>query len=151
MWRAGSVLLAVGSMTCVLAAGAAGAAATTGGSTVPVAVKPGIGSRSTHFTVSFRAPQTTGSTGTGGPRYEVSASGPSGRRCASKTSTAVGPARSGQRVQVRLGPPGPSHVWCRGRYTGKVMEVLTPRCPPREACPLFIAVMDIGRFSFGVR
>jgi hypothetical protein len=148
MRRAGSLCLAVGSAAVVFASAAAGA---TSGSRIPVTVKPAIGSRSTNFTVSFRAPLQTGIRSAGGPRYEVSASGPRGRRCGSRASTAVGPIRGGQRVQVRLLPPEPARSWCRGRYTGKLIEVVTPACPPREACPLFIAMMDVGNFSFRVR
>jgi hypothetical protein len=151
MRRAGSVLLAVGSAVCLLAAGAAGAAGSSGGSNVSVKVQPAIGGPSTQFTVSFRATQQTGTTVTRGARYEVSATGPSGRRCGSRASTPVGPTRSGQRVQVWLSPPAAPRGWCRGRYIGKLTEVLTPQCPPREACPLFIAMMDVGKFSFRVR
>ncbi len=141
--------LAVGSAAVAFASAAVGA--TTGGSRVPVTVKPAIGSPSANFTVSFRAPLQTGGGSAGGPRYELRASGPRGRRCGSSASTAVGPTRGGQRVQVRLAPPAPARDWCRGRYTGELIEVLTPRCPPREACPMFIAVMDVGNFSFRVR
>jgi hypothetical protein len=148
MKRSGSVLLAVGATACVLGAGAAAAS---GGSSVRVGVKPAIGSPATRFTVSFRAPQQTGATWTGGPRYELSATGPSGRRCASRSSTGIGPTHKGQRVQLRLVPSAPAGVWCRGRYSGRLTEILTPECPPRELCPAFIAVMDVGKFSFRVR
>ena len=148
MRRVGWVLLAVVSAGYVLASTTAGAS---GGSSVTIRVKPAIGSRSTRFTVSFRAPQQTASTRTGGSRYELSASGRSGRGCASNASTVLGPTRKGELVEVRLAPPAPSHLWCPRRYSGRLIEILTPECGPRELCPAFIAMMDVGEFSFRVR
>ena len=148
MKRAGWVSVAVAATACVLGAGAAAAS---GGSSVPMQVRPAVGSPRTAFTVTFRAPQRTGGFPAGGPRYELSASGPSRRGCASSYSTVVGPTSKGQRVAVRLAPPAPQRSWCRGKYAGRLFEILTPQCAPRELCPMFIAMMDLGEFSFRVR
>ena len=150
MKRAGWVSVAVAATACSLGAAGAAAAAS-GGSSVPMHVKPAVGSPRTAFTVTFRAPQQTGGFPAGGPRYELSASGPSRKGCASSYSTVVGPTRKGQRVAVRLAPPAPQRSWCRGSYAGRLFEILTPRCAPRELCPAFIAWMVLGDFSFRVR
>jgi hypothetical protein len=148
MKRAGWVSLAVTASACVLGSAAAAAG---GGSGVPIHVKPAAGRPRTRFTVSFRAPQQTGGDPAGGPRYELTANGRSHRGCASSYSATVGPTRKGQTVMMRLAAPAPSHAWCRGHYSGRLLEILTPECPPRELCPAFIAMMDVGEFSFRVR
>jgi hypothetical protein len=148
MRRAGLLVLVLGSTACALGTSAASAS---GGSSVAVNAKPGVGRPWTSFRVSFRAPQQTGTSPYGGPRYELTASGRSRRGCASSDSTAVGPTRKGQRVEVLLAPPGPRHAWCRERYSGRLVEILTPECPPRKLCPDFIAIIGLGEFSFRVR
>ena len=148
MKRLGWVSVLSAATACVLgsAADAAGA-----GSSVRMHVKPAWGSPRTSFTVSFTAPQQTGGSPYGGPRYELMASRRSQRGCGSTESAPIASTRKGEPVHVRLAPPAPSDRWCRGRYSGRLVEVLTPVCQPSELCPMFIAIMDIGEFSFRVR
>jgi hypothetical protein len=129
----------------------AGALAGTASARSPaVAVKPGWGSPKTHFVVTFIAPRTAGTSGGSFSPYIVSASGHQGRHCASATRALVAHARRGQRVAVTLVAPGRSHTWCRGTFAGSVSQMIRPECGPRELCPMFIALVPVGRFEFRV-
>ena len=84
-------------------------------------------------------------------RYEVGATGAAGRSCASAASISVPSTRKGQRVRVTLIARSPAHAWCLGTFRGRVVELSSSVCPPRELCPAFaVLVRTVGRFTFRV-
>ena len=114
-----------------------------------VKVKPRIGSRTTHFVVSFRAPDAAGPYGATDRRYSVEATGPVRSGCDSSGARAVDFAGQGQLVHVKFVPSG---HWCRGTYHGAVDELMSPLCMPVHACPMFVTtIRTVGRFKFKVR
>ena len=139
--------LALGAVSAAVAVSAANAFGDS--DTVHVTVRPATGSPRSHFRVAFRAPASTGPSGSTVRGYEVSATGPSGSGCAAYASTAVNSARAGERVHVTLSPTA-SSGWCEGTFTGRVDETITPACGFRELCPDYVAAMTIGRFTFSV-
>lgn len=141
--------LALGAVSAAIAVSATSAAADS--DTVRVSLKPATGSPHTHFRVAFKAPASTGPSGSTVRGYEVSATGSSGVGCASTASAAVDSARAGQRVHVTLTVDGSTRGWCAGTFDGRVDETITPACGFRELCPDYFAVMTIGRFTFRVR
>lgn len=116
-------------------------------SSASIQVTPRQGTARTDFVVRFKAQQATGGTTS---RYDVHASGPSGRRCASSITVSLAPPRTGQTLSVTLKPPGRSHVWCRGSYAGTVNDMVRPRCSGPELCPQYIALITVGGFKFRV-
>lgn len=119
-----------------------------------VSVAPSIGTPKTGFVIRFRAPGTTGESANDHIHYRVFASGTRGRRCSSSASAAVGPTEKGASVRMTLRPAGRRHVWCAGRFRGRVIEILTMTCGPplvQIACPAVdVAPITIARFSFRV-
>jgi hypothetical protein len=129
-------------------AGAAGS--TSQPSATRITVKPGAGSPTTRFAVSFRAPDRTGRVAGGVQRrYIVSASGPSLNGCVSSASKEPAPAKQGAHIKVMLDPR--HRAWCAGTYHGRVDEIITPGCPYRAACAFMVALHNIGKFTFRVR
>jgi hypothetical protein len=59
-------------------------------------------------------------------------------------------AAPGSEVVVRLRPAG-GRGWCVGTFAGRVEETIRPRCQSGQMCPMFIALVPIGHFSFVVR
>ena len=139
--------LALGAVSAAIAVSSASAFGDA--DTVRVTVRPASGSPRTHFRIGFRAPASTGPSGSTVRGYEVSATGPSGTGCASYASTAVDSARAGEKVHVTLSPTA-SSGWCEGTFTGRVDETVTPACGFRQLCPDYVAAMTIGRFTFSV-
>ncbi|MHB8690090.1 MAG: hypothetical protein ACYDHH_02495 [Solirubrobacteraceae bacterium] len=41
--------------------------------------------------------------------------------------------------------------WCVGKYSGYAQETITPICKAGQPCPQYIAVRQLGHFSFVVR
>lgn len=129
------------------------AAFTAGSAVAPsphITVTPSYGSSHTQFVVRFRAPLSTDGGDSRFEHYAVAASGPSERGCVSNTGTVVPPVAKGQLVTVRLDPGGQFHAWCRGAYHGTVTRTVRPACGFREICPMFIAVLPVGKFEFRV-
>jgi hypothetical protein len=118
-----------------------------------VSVAPPIGTQKTRFIVGFRAPSATVSSASMRSHYQVYASTARGKRCSSSVSRAVGPTAKGAQVRLTLRPGGTHHVWCAGRFRGRVIEVINTLCRPltQIACPAIeIAPVTIARFSFRV-
>ncbi len=134
-------------VTAACAAPVASSASSSG--SLHVTVKPGVGTARTHFAVGFR-PQASGTTGSTYSRYAVEASGRSGKGCSSSAVAVAPSSPAGQLVRVTLRPGNPSGKWCRGSYAGRVEETIRPVCSFGKACPLFIAVLTVGKFSFRV-
>jgi hypothetical protein len=115
-----------------------------------VAVRPGAGSPTTRFVISFTAAHTTGRLGTAHRAYRIDASGPAAAGCRSSISAAAAPARAGTTVRVALAP-GPSQRWCAGTFRGRVWDVITEPCPRGEVCPAIVPLPQmVGKFTFRV-
>jgi len=117
-----------------------------------VSVKPASGSSTTHFRISFTAPQATGAVG-GGNIYRITASDPrsGGGKCMSSTSAVAPPTLAGATVRVTLAPPA-HKPWCAGTFRGQVWSVLFPPCPVGKACPAILPQPRmVGKFTFQVR
>ena len=136
-------------------AGVAVASAATTVPTAPIRVSPAAGGPRTVFSVSFRAPDRTGVTGSLRRFDLISASvAPAAGRsgCLSTLDADVPAAAQGSPVLVRLDPHRHAGRWCLGTYHGQVEELAGPVCRPGLACPAFVALLGtIGRFSFVVR
>lgn len=133
-------------MACAAQASAAAAK-------VRVSVAPSIGKQRTSFVVRFRAPSATGTFASIRSHYVVSAAG-KGKRCTANASVAMGPTRRGQKVRTTLKPKGPGHIWCAGKFHGRIVQISQVVCPPipKMVCPdIEIAPMTITRFTFRVR
>jgi hypothetical protein len=117
---------------------------------VRVSVRPGSGSPSTHFVISFTAVQATGAVG-GGNIYRITASTSGRGGCLSSTSAVAPATRTGATVRVTLAPTARRH-WCAGTFRGQVWSVLHPPCPAGQACPEIVPLPRmVGTFSFRVR
>jgi hypothetical protein len=138
------------------------ASAATAVLSAPIHVSPAIGGPRTVFSVSFRAPQRTGVSGSLRRFDQLSASltpaaGSSG--CLTSIDASVPAADKGVLVAVRLDPQSlrvdpQAHGgrWCVGTYRGQIEELAGPVCRPGQACPAFVVLLGtIGRFSFVVR
>jgi hypothetical protein len=125
-------------------------AAVAASSTVPVSVHPRWGGTMGRFTVVFRAPDSSGAQGSSTRSFHVTAARRGGTtgHCTASQTVALAQVQKGQRVRVVLAPRG---RWCQGRFAGRVWETVTPACHPGQLCPLFIAEMTVGRFSFRVK
>jgi hypothetical protein len=139
-------------------AGAATAAQATGrfGVRTPVAVTPAHGTPATTFTVRFRTPLGTGSSG-GLRNWEIASVADRDQTSMSCTSTAdkrLRPAVAHHRVNVSLSAAAKS--WCTGVYTGTITLYRAVICNPGPisggmACPeIAFAPEPIGRFRFAV-
>jgi len=119
-----------------------------------VSVTPRVGTQKTRFVVRFQAPNATSSTAPVRSHYEIFASTARGKRCSSSVSRTVGPTEQGAVVRMTLRPGGTRHVWCAGRYRGRLIEIITRTCGPpltQIICPqIEIAPITIARFSFRV-
>jgi hypothetical protein len=120
--------------------------------TEQIDVKPHRGFRTTHFVISFIAPDRAGRIGATDRRYEVVAQGPTQPdRCVKGAVITVDRASAGQTVQVTLNPRKAGGKWCVGRFRGRVEEIREPVCEVKP-CPAFaILVHQLGTFSFRVR
>jgi hypothetical protein len=128
-----------------LATASAGAAADSQAHVSPVSGAP-----TTTFTVSFVVPARTGVTRSIRVRDEVTASNPStASGCDPSASQPAPAAERGRLVHVALRPARGSR-WCRGTFTGKVLELQTPVCPPRSLCPMYERLRTLGAFTFSV-
>jgi hypothetical protein len=116
-----------------------------------VHVTPAAGGPATRFVISFTAPAKTGVVGSIRLRDEVSATMTStSPGCQSSASKFVSVARRGQHIQVLLDPAKAGGRWCAGLFTGKVLELQTPVCPPDSMCPMYVRIRTLGTFSFRV-
>ena len=118
-------------------------------SAVRIGVNPLSGPPSTHFVITFRAPAASGPSHGTNRRYELLVSGPHHSGCASSQSDPVTATYAGQRIRVSLGP-GSGRRWCAGAFNGRLEETETPVCARGQVCPLFIALIPLGKFSFRV-
>jgi hypothetical protein len=142
LWVAAAVLIVA---AVLVAPGARGAQSAPN---PHITVRPAAGTRQTRFVVRFTA-ERTGRVDSTEKHYEVGATGGTAG-CSSGQGDALAATRQGQRVRVVLTPPGPAG-WCKGRYAGRVRELIRPVCGYRNPCPLFIAVRTVGKFTFLVR
>lgn len=127
-----------------------GAAQASGASTLHVSVKPRTGSSRTHFAVSFRAAETTGTVGTVRRAYRVTAGDQAGQGCLSSAAAQAAPAKAGANIRVVLSP-GKSGSWCAGTFSGDVWETESIVCQPGQVCPdLVVAPRKVGTFTFRV-
>ena len=136
-----------------LVAMACAAQASTAAAKVRVSVTPSIGKQRTTFVVRFRAPNATGAFASIRSHYVVSAAG-KGKRCTASASVAMGWTRRGQKVRTTLKPTGPGHIWCPGKFHGRIVQISQVVCRPipETACPdIEIAPMTIARFTFRVK
>jgi hypothetical protein len=118
-----------------------------------ITVEPARGGRHTRFTVSFVAPEATG-TIAGQRRIDhIEASPAHGYiGCASGVEIDLPPTAAGVRVVSVLDPArigaGP---WCLGTFAGKITQQVEPVCAPGAACPQFMAIRGVvGTFRFRV-
>ena len=115
-----------------------------------ISVSPTSGSRTTHFTVRFRAPARTGVVGQRDLRYVVDARGPAVTGCDATPSVTVKRTSKGQSVKAALVPNGLG--WCAGNYSGEIEELAYPVCSPGQICPAYVStVRSVGSFRFRVR
>lgn len=115
-----------------------------------VRVTPPFGGSDTTFKVSFRVPESTG-TIDGAHRYDEltgSASTPGG--CVASFSVRAPNAPAGTRVSVTLNPRTLGGRWCPGTYAGRVEQLQTPVCSPGQACPMYIVLTPLARFTLHV-
>ncbi len=126
------------------AAGAAKQVATHKATTVT----PTRGTRHTTFTVTYRVPADASGTSLA-RRYAVAVAGPAGSGCGSVGGATAARGSTAARERFKLRPP--SRGWCAGSYRGHIELVETPICGPARACPMFVAILTVGRFSFQVK
>ncbi len=146
-WRVAALIALFG---VAVIPGVADAAQPRATSTVRVSVRPGSGSPSTRFVISFTAVQATGAV-RGGNIYRITASTSRRGGCVSSTSAVAPPTLTGATVHVTLAPTARRH-WCVGTFRGQVWSVLNPPCPVGKACPAIEPLPRmVGTFSFRVR
>jgi hypothetical protein len=118
-----------------------------------ITVRPATGGPTTVFTVSFVAPEATGTTRAGRRFDSLEAV------LAHSTSSCVGSAevqlpttRAGAQVSTTLDPAKlGAGRWCPGSFTGKITQNVAPVCSPGTACPQYIAIRGVvGTFRFRV-
>ena len=115
-----------------------------------VRVTPPVGSANTTFTVSFRVPQSTGSH-SGVRRYDqLTGSTAAGGGCIATFSVRAPDAGAGTRVAVTLDPRLLGGSWCRGTYAGRIDELQSPICSAGHACPMYVLLRPLGRFSLRI-
>ncbi len=115
-----------------------------------VRVTPPLGGSNTTFKVSFRVPARTG-TINGAHRYdELTGSASTSGGCIASFSVRAPNAPAGTRVSVTLDPRALGGRWCPGTYAGRVEQLQTPVCPHGEACPLYIVLTPLARFTLHV-
>jgi hypothetical protein len=135
--------LAPAGLLLLMCASGAGAA-----SGLHVTVTPDDGAHLSTFTVAYVAPAQTGVLGSIRLRDEVRAQTRSASAGCQSVKTQFVPAvERGQRVRVALRP---GTGWCAGTFTGKLIELVTPVCPPRSLCPQYVRIRTLGAFTFVV-
>ena len=148
------VVLSLLVLACAAIPALANAATAPRVGTARVTVKPGTGSTSTRFAVSFRAPQATGRHGVLNREYILSAAATTSTpasSCVSSVSITLPPVRAHARVRTMLDPRQHGGRWCAGTFHGQIEEIEAPVCPTNELCPAFVLLLGtIGRFSFHV-
>jgi hypothetical protein len=115
-------------------------------------VTPSGGTPETAFTVSFHALHRTGNQG-GVTRHDelTGTVAVAGQRCVGSFGVRAPDAAAGARVRVVLLPRTPrGSAWCVGTFHGRVDELQAPLCGAGLACPQYVIVRPIGRFSFTV-
>jgi hypothetical protein len=139
-------------LSAVAIVGLSTAAGSTRQQRVHVDVKPGAGSPTTKFVVSFLAPDRTGRTGLQERRYLISAStGLGASACVSSVDQRLPYSRLHAHVHVTLDPARLGGRWCPGTLRGRIEEVRGPSCVKRLPCPEFAStVSTIGRFAVTV-
>jgi len=126
-------------------------ATATAGAATGVHISPASGVPSATFTVSFVVPAETGVKGSVRTKDEVTASASATAGGCTGSALELAPvAARGSLVHVSLRPSRGEH-WCLGTFTGKVLELQTPVCPPRSLCPMYERLRTLGTFSFSVR
>ena len=129
----------------LLLACASGAGADSG---VRVTVTPHAGASTSTFVVSYVAPATTGVVGATRIRDEMRAqAGSTSAGCQSLKTQFVPAVQRGQHVRVALRSVS---GWCAGTYTGKLVELVSPVCPPGSLCPQYLRIRTLGTFTFVV-
>jgi hypothetical protein len=114
-----------------------------------IRVNPGSGHRRTHFSVTFTAPDRTGTISGATRRYQVGAATPQKHGCVATANKSVGALHAGARVGTTLTPVGGR--WCTGIYKGRIVETTMPRCEPGKLCPAFIGILRVvATFKFRV-
>jgi hypothetical protein len=147
-WRAAAVIALFG---IAAIPGISAAAVPVGSPTVHVSVKPASGSPTTHFRVSFKAPQASGAVG-GGNAYRITASltDSGAGKCVSSTSAVASPTLAGATVHATLSPTA-HRRWCAGTFHGQVWSILLAPCPVGKACPAILPLARmVGKFTFRV-
>ncbi len=115
-----------------------------------VRVTPPLGGGATTFKVSFRVPASTG-TISGAHRYdELTGTASAAGGCIASFTVRAPDAPVGTRVSVTLDPHALGGRWCAGTYAGRVEQLQTPVCPHGEACPLYIVLTPLARFTLHV-
>ena len=114
-----------------------------------VRVTPAVGTPRTAFTISFRTAQGTGPQGSVQRRDEISATvAVPAHGCVGSVSVRAQAAAAGTLLHV-VALPHPGR-WCLGTFRGQVNELQTPLCGAGQACPQYVLLHPIGRFSFTV-
>jgi hypothetical protein len=133
---------------------ATSSASTTGNAkTAAVTVTPTKGSATTRFTVSFTAPERTGTIGGFRRNYVVQFnSGGPRPGCTAGGTVAVPPSAAQAHIKATLDPGRLGNPrWCAGTFDGKVVELRAPNCAAGQVCPAYIVVVGtVGRFTFRV-
>jgi hypothetical protein len=137
----------------VAAAGGSLPTATASPAQTRVRVVPERGGPDTTFVLTFRAPATTGTTGSTRVRDMLSAwNHPGSASCLGSISGAIGEHRRGAHVRVQLNPRKFAGHWCPGSYNGQIEELQQPVCRGGEVCSTHvIAHGTIARFELRVR
>jgi hypothetical protein len=113
-----------------------------------ITVMPAAGARMSTFTVAYVAPTKTGVVGSTRLRDEVRAETRSiAAGCQSVKTQFVMAVQRGQHVRVALHA---GSGWCAGTYIGKLVELVSPVCPPGSLCPQYLRIRTLGSFTFVV-
>ena len=115
-----------------------------------VRVTPPLGGSDTTFKVSFRVPESTG-TISGAHRYDEltgSASAPGG--CIASFSVRRAECAGRHAGQRDAEPAHARRALVPGYVAGRVEQLQTPVCRPGEACPLYIVLTPLARFTLHV-
>lgn len=149
---------------CVLAGGLAaaaapgsGAARPAGSSTTAVHVRPATGGIHTTFRLRFAIPAATGTSGSVRRTDSLVVSGPARKGCDGASEVTLGAAPAHHTFHIALAPNAAGGHWCTGTFHGRLMETLSPVCPPPVStrgsvmCPLYaVAPKVLARFRFKV-
>jgi hypothetical protein len=141
-------IIALCAVAVTMSAAVAGAAA----QRERVGIQPVVGTPATTFTVSFRAPRTTGSFGSMQRQYVVSGATTAARQgCVGSFAVRAAAVAAGTLARVALSPARLGGELCDGTFHGRIVEEESPSCRTGLACPQFIALLAVvGHFSFAV-